>query len=135
MSCDSATRVITWSGERIMVSTNRSTKCKDEEKKLKMTLLFHHTDTYSYLLSLALALIHNKLNQIKLWGSVSVRFRFQPKSFWATDMVRLGQPKSKTEIWVFFFWPFTRACSGGSGFYIRLNVFRRDDRRFQQQVG
>ncbi len=39
----------------------KKTKFRKERKKT-----FHHTDTYSYLLSLALALIHNKLNQIPL---------------------------------------------------------------------
>jgi hypothetical protein len=41
---------------------------KKKRKKIKSStrislVVFHHTDTYSYLLSLALALIHNKLNQ------------------------------------------------------------------------
>jgi hypothetical protein len=36
-------------------------------------------------------------------------------------MVRLGQPKSKTEF-SFFFFCLSRAGSGGSGFYIRLNL-------------
>jgi hypothetical protein len=35
-------------------------------------------------------------------------------------MVRLRQPKSKTEFSVFFF--LSRAGSGGSGFYSRLNL-------------